>query len=72
MNIKIFFCDKRSKFIADPISLKDNPKVGMGNTPHEALGDLVLTNIGLFNITNVEKTPIRRSDILRNHPEEVL
>jgi hypothetical protein len=70
--VKIFFCTKRNKWIADPVKIDGNPQVGQGNTPHEALGDLVLSNLKYFDISYIEKTPIFRSDITENPPKEGL
>lgn len=43
------------------MEFKDNPRVGLGNTPLEALGDLICNNSDLFQL-RIKKHNVSRED----------
>jgi hypothetical protein len=60
-NIEIKFSVRYNKWIADCMEFKDNPRVGLGNTPLEALGDLICNNSDLFQL-RIKKHNVSRED----------
>ena len=65
--IEIQYDKNIGKWIADRPDQKDNPTIGLGSTPLEALGDLVCNNCADFGVI-VRKLNLTRANLKNPQP----